>query len=540
LVAGGIFSEAGGADVKYVSRYHRENWGPLNLTLDGPLHAVTLYHGRLIVGGDFEHADGIAARSVAAWDGSEWSALGGGLEGPVYDLAVFRGALFAGGDFDLSDSTQVRNLARWDGNAWTQVGSGANAAVQVLKSEPTRLLVGGDFTSIDGRASSRVAAFDGGSWTSFGTGLPGTVRALQTFQDTLIAGGDFDSPEEQGDLHHVAEFVDDVWRTRGSGLDGAVLTLAEYQGRLLAGGSFANADTVPTPGLAAWDSTGWVAYAPDLNGSVDRLFVHGPSLYVGGDFQITATDGSPVSYLVRLREGIWASLGSGVDGPVESFAAYDQDLYLGGSFLSAGARPSPFIARWFDLDPVPVHLRHFEAQREGSWVRLRWGVGSAIEHAGFYVYRGDPKDGVRLPADLILPTEDGEHEILDRDAPSGEVPYWLEEISTQGTGTLFGPVFANPAHAAPAASFDRIWPSPFRSRTSIRFTLGRSESVTLFVHDTAGRRVATLIDGPLPAGPHEVQWNGRDQDGRRLPPGLYFMSLSGQGWNESGRALLLR
>jgi hypothetical protein len=134
----------------------------------------------------------------------------------------------------------------------------------------------------------------------------------------------------------------------------------------------------------------------------------------------------------------------------------------------------------------------------------------------------------------------GAYEILDRNAPDGEVAYWLEEISRQGASTLFGPVRAGPARGRPGASFDRIWPSPFRALTSIRFTLGRSETITLFVHDAAGRRVATLLDGPLAAGPHEIQWNGGGDDGRRLPPGIYFVSLTGHGWHESGRALLLR
>ena len=60
------------------------------------------------------------------------------------------------------------------------------------------------------------------------------------------------------------------------------------------------------------------------------------------------------------------------------------------------------------------------------------------------------------------------------------------------------------------------------------------------VYSAAGRRVATLLDGPVSAGRHELDWDGHDGDGRALPSGVYFIRLTFDGEVDTGRAILLR
>jgi hypothetical protein len=63
-------------------------------------------------------------------------------------------------------------------------------------------------------------------------------------------------------------------------------------------------------------------------------------------------------------------------------------------------------------------------------------------------------------------------------------------------------------------------PNPFRDRAELRFTLPTSGPVSLAVFDLLGREVATLLDGPQPAGPLTVAL-----DGTRLPSGVYVVRL---------------
>jgi len=47
----------------------------------------------------------------------------------------------------------------------------------------------------------------------------------------------------------------------------------------------------------------------------------------------------------------------------------------------------------------------------------------------------------------------------------------------------------------------------------------------LSIHDASGRRIADLVSGSASAGAHSVVWDGRDDRGARLPPGVYFARL---------------
>jgi hypothetical protein len=56
----------------------------------------------------------------------------------------------------------------------------------------------------------------------------------------------------------------------------------------------------------------------------------------------------------------------------------------------------------------------------------------------------------------------------------------------------------------------------------LRFSLPVAMQVELSIHDTAGRRVALLADGELPAGPLERTW---DSHAAGLASGIYFARL---------------
>jgi hypothetical protein len=63
--------------------------------------------------------------------------------------------------------------------------------------------------------------------------------------------------------------------------------------------------------------------------------------------------------------------------------------------------------------------------------------------------------------------------------------------------------------------------NPFYGSALLSFTLSRDCSAELAVVDLSGRRVATLVDGPLSAGEHNITW-AADQ----VPAGIYIIRLS--------------
>jgi len=83
-------------------------------------------------------------------------------------------------------------------------------------------------------------------------------------------------------------------------------------------------------------------------------------------------------------------------------------------------------------------------------------------------------------------------------------------------------------------------PSPFSSRVSIAFALAHAGPVRVAIYDTEGRELRRLHDGAAVAGSTRLEWDGRDDRGRPLAAGLYFVRLDLAGTTRSARVLKMK
>jgi len=83
-------------------------------------------------------------------------------------------------------------------------------------------------------------------------------------------------------------------------------------------------------------------------------------------------------------------------------------------------------------------------------------------------------------------------------------------------------------------------PNPFREITEIRYTLPKDANVELVVYNASGQKVKTLVSGEETAGYKVVRWNGTDDSGRKLSPGVYFYCLRVENFESIQKLLLLR
>jgi len=121
-------------------------------------------------------------------------------------------------------------------------------------------------------------------------------------------------------------------------------------------------------------------------------------------------------------------------------------------------------------------------------------------------------EGILVPQGLT--TDIGAHEYLD---PSG--------------------VTSSP----PSAFMLKAFPNPFNPRTTIQFELLQpAETVRLAVYDPGGRFVALLSEGPREAGRHLITWEGRNEEGRTVPAGLYLARLDAGNLSRTIKILLVR
>ena len=68
-------------------------------------------------------------------------------------------------------------------------------------------------------------------------------------------------------------------------------------------------------------------------------------------------------------------------------------------------------------------------------------------------------------------------------------------------------------------------PNPSQGSTALRFGMVKSGHVDLAVYDMQGRKIRGLIGGERTAGNHSVVWDGRDDQGLRVRPGIYPVRL---------------
>jgi hypothetical protein len=69
------------------------------------------------------------------------------------------------------------------------------------------------------------------------------------------------------------------------------------------------------------------------------------------------------------------------------------------------------------------------------------------------------------------------------------------------------------------------YPNPFNPSTEMGYTLLSPGDVRIAVYDVLGREITVLDQGWKPEGSGSVRWDGRDNAGRGVASGLYFITV---------------
>jgi hypothetical protein len=110
------------------------------------------------------------------------------------------------------------------------------------------------------------------------------------------------------------------------------------------------------------------------------------------------------------------------------------------------------------------------------------------------------------------------------------------------TGTVVGPIGTVGVDDKPLRSgsveFAPPAPNPTRGSVSMTYFLPAQATVHLASYDGAGRRVRVVVNGSQPAGVHSISWDGLDDDGQRIRPGVYFYKLVVGGKTAANRRVV--
>jgi hypothetical protein len=71
-----------------------------------------------------------------------------------------------------------------------------------------------------------------------------------------------------------------------------------------------------------------------------------------------------------------------------------------------------------------------------------------------------------------------------------------------------------------------LFPNPFVKSNLITLSLPEAGKVKITIFDELGREVKILTDKNLGSGQHSIPWDGTDKEGKPMPAGKYFYSIS--------------
>jgi hypothetical protein len=93
----------------------------------------------------------------------------------------------------------------------------------------------------------------------------------------------------------------------------------------------------------------------------------------------------------------------------------------------------------------------------------------------------------------------------------------------------------------PHETFDSVigsllaYPNPFNTTTKIKFDLPKPETVKIEVCNIIGQKIQTLLNKSMPAGYHEVEFNGQN-----LSSGIYLYRIEAGAWQDVKKMVYLK
>ncbi len=170
-----------------------------------------------------------------------------------------------------------------------------------------------------------------------------------------------------------------------------------------------------------------------------------------------------------------------------------------------------------------IPRRRFDrAPSSPGWIQVSTGTvsGSGAEDTLRWDTTGFP-GGVYL-VEIVTVDDEG---IQCRDLRLGGIP---EYTVTGGTDTPGAKTMLRGSY-----------PNPFNPSTTIEFFIASKTDVSVSIYDVSGRCVRKLLNKePYEQGLHKVQWDGRNERGRRLGSGVYFCRFEA-GVGVSARKLII-
>jgi photosystem II stability/assembly factor-like uncharacterized protein len=475
-----LFAGTWRGDGVYRSLDNGMNWVAENYGVFNPdVNALIVYNNNLFAG---THGGVFCSLDHAKY----WFRSSTGLESIVNCFHLNGSNLYAGAENGIY-------LAAENGDDWSAKNSGLrNAIVYDLAISGPNLLAATSGSGI------YLSDDEGSTWNK--TNVEGGIFSLTTSVNNIFAGS-------YGMVYKSAN-NGEKWDRFFISEDGAVYCIAVIDTNIFAG----------TDGDGVFLSTdgaeNWKAINTGLSDSVVYSFA------VNGTILFAATQNA-VFYTVDSGEN-WIPINSGLKGtPV-------QDLTFCENYLFAGTNSGGVFRLNND---------------NNSWEEVNNGLKEELEVRSFTT--SDTSLFAGTSRGIFLSEDFGESWIQVDSA------LWVESLEVSDgnlfAGTRGSSIWKRPlsemissidenSHKFPSAfHLNQNYPNPFNPSTKIKFALPKPEAVKIEVYNIIGQKIQTLLNKPMPAGYHEVEFNGQN-----LSSGIYLYRIEAGDWQDVKKMIYLK
>ena len=224
----------------------------------------------------------------------------------------------------------------------------------------------------------------------------------------------------------------------------------------------------------------------------------------------------------------------------ENYGSFGQWLEVGVAGLDVGSQPTLSGMMFSHTDDWNVQ-----------------GVNSAYLALYYYDdYYGMVGPGWEI-ADVISstsPSSEWLHREVTGTVPEGTIWVWAGVEYYQASNADNGSVYTDmlEMHVSDVVSVDLDadlpgefkllgnFPNPFNPVTKLRFDIDYRSNVIVTIYNILGNEITTLQNGEMNPGRYSMTWNATNDQGKRMPTGMYLYKVTSDSRVLTGKMLLMK